>query len=339
MRKAMEGEPKSQTKLPPISVLFTDAWILFKERFLSILFLTLINIGIAILFVISLAVVFLILGFGTIFTSPNKDISALFANPAILIGAVVISVIAVVLMILISLVFQIAQFRIFLENDPKPKLIELIKSSYPLLGKYFFVSLLAGLLILGGYGLFIIPGILIGILLTFSFYELLVNNQQGANALRRSFALVSTNFWPIVGRIALLILISILLSFLAPKESGAAMLMGIINTVFSWYSLAYSITLYKQVANGNKQLPGKSLRPLVIIASIGGIIGTALMVMISGYAYSNLPNLLNREMSPQFNYESRMDGKTPEMPTEQELNNMIKEMENQQQPESIDEEI
>ncbi|MCA9356636.1 hypothetical protein H6784_02725 [Candidatus Nomurabacteria bacterium] len=68
----------------------------------------------------------------------------------------------------------------------------------------FWISMLTSLVVLGGFYLFIIPGIIVSVFLYFSQYVYVSEGLRGFNALMRSRALVQNNWWPIAVRIGLM---------------------------------------------------------------------------------------------------------------------------------------
>jgi hypothetical protein len=69
------------------------------------------------------------------------------------------------------------------------------------LGSVLLISLLAGLIILGGLLLLIIPGIIFAIFLTVVIPVFLFENKRGTEAISRSWKLVSGNFWHVLGTV------------------------------------------------------------------------------------------------------------------------------------------
>ncbi len=67
------------------------------------------------------------------------------------------------------------------------------------LGNVLWISILAGLCILGGLILFVIPGLIIAIFLTVVIPALLFENKRGTESLGRSWNLVRGHFWHVVG--------------------------------------------------------------------------------------------------------------------------------------------
>lgn len=81
-------------------------------------------------------------------------------------------------------------------------------------GKYFSTSLLAGLAILGGFILLVIPGFIFGIMLAFCFAVLMFEGKSGTEAMGRSRELVKGRFWKTVGYLVVPTLVAIVISVL-----------------------------------------------------------------------------------------------------------------------------
>jgi hypothetical protein len=310
----------STTSLPPISALFKDSWELFKKSAVPLLILNLINFAAIFVILLVLGLLLFALGLSSLISNPEKGLINMLTNPSSVLGMGLLLVIGVVTMVITGMVFQIAMIRTLFDPDKKHNLKELIQSSLPLVGPLFVVGLLSTLIILGGLGLFIIPGLVIALLLSFTNYEVIVNHQRGMNALKRSFALFSTNFLAIFGRLALFTGLSMLVSFVAPKEGELAFVMVLLNIVIGWFGLCFGVTLYKQVAERNKNLPGKSLTPIIITSIIGWVLGVGLLFSLAK-SLSNLPNF---NTTPPVMIR---EGEDLEIPTEEELNQMIQELE------------
>lgn len=66
-------------------------------------------------------------------------------------------------------------------------------------GSVLLVSILVGLAVLGGLILFIIPGIIFGVMFAVSIPALVVENKRGTEAMSRSWNLVKGHFWHALG--------------------------------------------------------------------------------------------------------------------------------------------
>ncbi|MBI2098992.1 hypothetical protein HYT45_01090 [Candidatus Uhrbacteria bacterium] len=64
------------------------------------------------------------------------------------------------------------------------------------------VSILAGLAMLGGFLLFVIPGIIFSIWFAFAYYEAILHGAKGADALKKSRRLSRGRFWAALWRLA-----------------------------------------------------------------------------------------------------------------------------------------
>jgi len=113
--------------------------------------------------------------------------------------------------------------------------------SWKKLASFFWVSFLSGLAVLGGYILFIIPGIIFSVWFTFSVFVFICEGLKGTSALKRSKQLVQGYWWPIFGRIVVLGIITLLISWI--KFFGP-----ILNIFFmAPFSIVYMYTLYKDL--------------------------------------------------------------------------------------------
>lgn len=65
---------------------------------------------------------------------------------------------------------------------------------------YLWISILVGLIILGGMFLFIIPGLMFAVWYSFALLVFVLEGTKGYEALKKSKALVTGRFWPVVWR-------------------------------------------------------------------------------------------------------------------------------------------
>lgn len=178
-----------ENKLPSFKSLYKDAWVLLKTTFTSLI--KLFFISLAALFGI-VAVVGLFVFLGIMLTPVLGDFSWI-----LIIGALALMVFYIVSIIVISAVSQITYIKIFTSSTKLP-IIKTMKESVPLVMPFFVAQLLVQLLVMGGVGLLIIPGIIIAILFSFVSFVVVTENLQGRAALRRSYQLVRPHFWKIV---------------------------------------------------------------------------------------------------------------------------------------------
>jgi len=92
------------------------------------------------------------------------------------------------------------------------------------IGPILWVSLIVGLTVLGGFILLIIPGLIFLVMFSVAVPALVVEDVRGTSAMGRSWNLVKTHFWHVVG--------AYLIAFIL-----AAIVSGIITAIFpsDWY--------------------------------------------------------------------------------------------------------
>jgi len=97
---------------------------------------------------------------------------------------------------------------------------------------YWWLTIITGVLIFGGFLLFFVPGILLTIWFVLSSYVFVAEDKKGMSALLRSKQLVSGKEWTILGRVILIVLGFIVLSFIASKISFGESLLSLVITPF-----------------------------------------------------------------------------------------------------------
>lgn len=190
------------------------------------------------------------------------------------------------------------------------------KKSFQMFFPFIWVSGLAGLATLGGFVLFIIPGILLSIWLSFSPYVLFAENRQGTSALVASWHYVK-GYWGAIFLRGLFLGIIIFLvssalgfltsgsSILAALKSGVepevSLLSQILDLIFNNFlilplSIIYSYGIYKSLKEIKIAIPleadEQKIKRNITIFSVIGIVGIIAMIALPGFL---LPKFL-----PQF---------------------------------------
>ena len=151
---------------------------------------------------------------------------------------------------------------------------------------YFLTVLLSGLLVFGGLGLLIIPGILIAFFFAFVAFEIVVESQSGWNALKRSYFMVKNNFWEILGRLLFLEAIALIIAFLFSSLARNGINLFGIQLLFSffasWYAKSYVFLLYKEVRAQTAFPSTISLRWIPVVSVIGWVV-----IILLGIALAN----------------------------------------------------
>lgn len=140
-------------------------------------------------------------------------------------------------------------------QNQAPTLKELFSQGWKIIGKILLTGLLAGLAVVGGLLLLIIPGIIFSYWFAFTTQIVVIENLSGTAALSRSKQLVNGRFWKIVWYMLFPILIVIAYSFITsavaaaiPKPSRAVfeVLFSIVTWPFGLVSLIYSFLVYRE---------------------------------------------------------------------------------------------
>lgn len=170
---------------------------------------------------------------------------------------------------------------------------------------YLWISLLSGFIVLGGFLLFIIPGIILAIWFSLALYILAAEDRRGMNALFRSKQMVQGYWWPVFGRFLVLGLIgfAIMVPFMIAEimlegveNAGAIEILqifqGVISMLFSAFAMVFGFLLYENLKAVKGELPfeksgmGRKLKYLAVgfigIFLIGALLVGIVFVSLSG---------------------------------------------------------
>ncbi len=150
-----------------------------------------------------------------------------------------------------------------------------------------WVSLLTMLIIVGGSLLFIIPGIIFCILLSFSRFAVIMDDMRGFDSLSFSHALVRNVWFPVLWRTLAMAIIIGIVSFIASK-------IPYVNIVVPFFSIPFSIIYMVSVYNDLKAkqavtkeaVIGKN-RSLYMSFVVIGALGIPIILTIIGYILLN----------------------------------------------------
>lgn len=168
----------------PIAQIIRLSWTIYISKFKKFLPL------VAILFVSSAA--------SSLLDYYLSDILTLPRIPALIYSGLISAVFY--LINLGALIFFIFYTDRFIDNKKAEFSLKDLRSVYlPAL----LISLLAGLITIGGFLLVIIPGILFMVWYAFAVYEAVLEKQKGWPAFQKSHDLSKGRFWPMCGRVIL----------------------------------------------------------------------------------------------------------------------------------------
>lgn len=172
-------------------------------------------------------------------------------------------------------VFGAATVKIVSQPDSKTGAIDYVKEAFGKFGPIFLVTLVVGVLTIGGMGLLFIPGIAIGILLSFAMYEVIFHNVGVGQAIKNSATIVSRNFGAIAARWLVAMAISLVLGFVMGKLTQHSLLnlVGVVaNILVSWFFLAYWYQVYKEARKQTDLKSSTSITWVYVVAIVGWVV-------------------------------------------------------------------
>lgn len=314
--------------LPKISSLFSEGWKLYKSRLKT-------SIQIQLLVFALLAIGAILVGLGVLL-SKSVDQNVLF------IIALVFAIPFVIAMVYLSIWVQASQIMIYNVSDEEAKVKTVLNKSKPFLLQFFWVSLLSGLIVMGGSILFLIPGIILMVMVAFSTYVAVLEGRKNLDAVLASREYVRGIWWPLFGRGLLIMLIYLAVSI------AFSILSGIFDEIFkglgSVVSLAVSLlltpllvglifTLYKQVKalKGEISIPATGRGKYIALAVFGALVITVALITSIGllalnaarqeandfHKYQNLNNpgieIQGQYLPPEINIEDLEQPADPDL--------------------------
>jgi len=248
MRKIQKRKP-----LPSIKILCQDSLDFFKKNFHSLFSLSLIATGIVFAFSFILGILGASIGFA-LSLDKQTPIFIVILCLFVLLG-LGLAVAAYFFVVLARAAIILAILR--QDQGQEIKIKKNWQEVFARAKSVIWLEILAGLLILAGYLLLFIPGIILTVWFSFNIFVLLNENKKGRLALRRGRALVKGYFWPVAFRIFalsfLFALASLTLSLIPFFGSIGSMVLGLFFLpLFSIYTyLIYKNLLIIKVENKN----------------------------------------------------------------------------------------
>jgi hypothetical protein len=256
-------------KIRSVGELFVDSWNAFRENWKKIVSFELVSF---LLMIPPFALLIISLGLTTAKYPELRDY--VFANPSVpsqvnpgalkfLISFFTqpLSLLGFVLLVLVSIIYNLGFYRTVVKVIDKEEttLVENFKYAFSNFWSYLFISLVAGLILLAGIVLFVVPGLVVAVLFSMFPFVYIVAGNHKLNALKQSKELVQKYFWAVAGRMFVVVLFTTLISnILSDTHSSSA-----INLIFLLLNIVYSIILpgfmaayfyfiYKDVTATNK---------------------------------------------------------------------------------------
>ena len=203
--------------------------------------------------------------------------------------------------IFFSLAYAAAYMLAIAKADEKPSVGYLLTTGFKFIPAMFTTNFLVGFLIVGGFNLLIVPGIIIAVYLSFASYEVVLNGQKNLQALKNSVIIVSQNFGELFIRYLVMMGIGVVigaiyvtLEFFFKNDSTLTLILNfvflIVQTVLTCLSIAYVYIIYKEARDLTDFTQPVKITWMWIVATLGWILGAvavaASIIMTSGLAKS-----------------------------------------------------
>lgn len=305
----------AKTEIVSIKNHLLASWKMTKGSLKNLVLLWLVMLGVS----VGLGIVVFTLGFSTImasgglaiFSQPEKLFSLVFSPTGSMLGLVFI--IAGIAYTIVSTGINVASIIALHSYREKPQFKDLLNQALQLAWPVYLLGLVIGLITLGGFVLFIIPGIIMAIFLSFAAFEKIFYQASLMNSLRGSYTLIKNNFGYIFIRFLVVIGFYFVFYAFIPEFFGAIseslrnlydMLSGLAQILINWVAMAFFLLLYNQVRQKTNM---KNLANITWMWGIAGV-GWFLIIVASVAFYSQLPKLMSLIRSNPYQYTQPQEG-------------------------------
>jgi len=327
-------QASTSKSFPSIGDLFKESWVSFKKSWVYLLAFYAIVFGVSIVVYGIFIGILILFGVGA---ALSASVLPKGGGPQVLIGMLgafgIFIPIFIVLSLLMSSAVQAGMILIVNKHRQEIGFGDVLKKSIGLAIPVFLVNVLLFITGVGGFFMFIIPGIIFGLLFVFAPYEAVLENKKWTGALRTSMGIVTSNFGDIFVRLLLLFVMmfaigialsiirfAITLPFMFINDSNISVIINMsigllawpVQIALSWFSVAYINSLYnqaKQAVDPNKK---SSLMWVWIITVVGWIIA---MITIIGVSYAIMS--LSKSGALEKMFDSTKTSKSAQKPLSQ----------------------
>lgn len=189
--------------------------------------------------------------------------------------------------ILSSIIVGIVSLIIFDEMHRKKnesiEILSAISKSFKIIIPYIILSIIVGMLTLGGFFLFIIPAIMITVVFSLSTYELILNNASPIQSMKNSYDLVKKNLGVLIERWLIIFALGFAIGFVLGIVSailgiipGMAIIAQIVTTIFQvifgWFSIAFFYHTYIELKEKTTVNEDVSITWTYVVGVIGLIL-------------------------------------------------------------------
>lgn len=285
----MDTQTQNPT-LPSIRQLLKDSWQSLLQSILPLFILNVLGIVIYIVLGIIAVLIFILSGIGSYLLKNGLEgiaasLSFVPVSTYIFLGIVV--AVLILAFIFVSSAIQIASI-LMVNAEGKLSVINTFKKSFKFIIPLFLTGLISFALTFGAFFVFVLPALLFILLLMFVQFEVILNNQRGIEAIKRSVLIVKSNFGAVFIRLLIFwlfylgnfIIMSILQNTVPDSAKWAVSIFSfILNLLLGWFALAYQINLYRHASMNLKQATGKDITWMWVIALLGWLIAAGLFYL------------------------------------------------------------
>lgn len=289
--------------MPDFKQLLKDSWEAFKGSLLNLVILSVLGSILGIIF--GSLVMFGVVGVGfiTALSTENgtsqeisREISQAFldiaSSPKILGLYIAGAVIFILLIILVGIIFRIAAFVAIGNYKEKVRLGYCLKMGIKLLIPVTVVSLVTSLISFGGTLFFIIPGMILSLLFSFTIFEMVLGEKKWFTSITGSVRIMYQHFGEVFLRIlaiwvgSLVILqfphyilrtVSRALMESAPGEATVLFLITeiiyfVVSGVFGYFWLAYTTVVYQHAKAATDETKKPNMLWIWIVSALGWLL-------------------------------------------------------------------
>ncbi len=289
-----------QQNLPGFTELLTHAWNLSTARLGSLLvvsiFSTLVQFSMVVVFGVAAAALGLTKGV-TLFLE-QRSLAGLL-TPEFLWAFAVLAVTFFICIVVQSMLTQATLVRLLFHKQEG--ILLSFKESVSKFWLVLAVSLFSSFLTIGGMSLLIIPGLIFSLLTMFAFFEVVIYGTGAIAAISKSTRVVLSHFWAVLGRITLLLFLTLLVmsvfdSVAVSVQESSQFIVGLasylLRTLVSLMWLAFVGQLYLSVRSSTAENTSV-IRTMVLVAVAGwvvmGLMGSNLLKFVRSQPFDFAP--------------------------------------------------
>ena len=175
------------------------------------------------------------------------EVLSMIPKSAYLILGLLFLVLLVIVMVVGS-ISQAGQIMAFADSKKKPKVKDLLNKSIKVVPALVGLSIVTFFLAIGSIWLLFFPVLLVGLFLTFSIYEVVLEGTGPLQAIKESVAMVADNFGYVLDRLLLFVGAYLVIFVVLPEIADEFSVITLILSFFwGWFSFSYMVSMYQAI--------------------------------------------------------------------------------------------